>query len=529
MRPRLSALGLALLWVAGCAGPAVRPASLDGWQTVETRGVRLVAEASGEELDALARDLSGFHAAFSYLIGREIASTTRTTIALVRDPQLAGRVGLGHGVGGFAWPTLEGSFAFVLLHPSRVETRRILFHEYTHLLLWRHRHALIARWYTEGLADYFSTVAFRDGALVVGAVPAVRLVWLVQRRKPMPLDRLFGGDRDETLRGAAIGDFYATAWALTHYLMASPDRRRELSRFELELAKGTALDAAREAAFARSFESLTEELTTHVGYLARGVAAESVLDPRQVRVPQPSPATPMRPGEVADVLGSLALALADDSEEEGRRRYSPLARAYLGVAVDEDGANARARAALARARALGGDPRGAEELLAGALRDAPADPQVQLDAGHVALAAGAAGEAEARFRRALELDPRSAAIWFGLGRALAREGQPEPALAALEHARTLGWSGELDLELGRLHVAAHRTPEARALLKPLAADPHGGRVAEQAAELLRELDSAGEAHYRAGSTSRTGMRIPEALDEPASSKISPSGIGTSVE
>ena len=494
MRPRLSALALALLWVAGCAGPAVRPASLDGWQTVETRGVRLVAQASAEELDALARDLSGFHAAFSYLIGREIASTTRTTIALVRDPALAGRIGLGQGVGGFAWTTFDGAFAFVLLEPSRVGTRITLFHEYTHLLLSRHRSALIPRWYTEGLADYFSTVAFRDGALVIGALPAGRLGWLVQRRKPMPLDLLFGGDREATLSGKATYDFYATAWALTHYLLASQKGRGELSGFEKELAKGTALDAAREAAFGRSFERLTEELTTHIGYLARGAAAESVLDPRQVRVPQPSPAAPMRRGEVADVLGSLALTLSDDSEEDGQDRYVSFARAYLGVAVDEDGANVRARAALARARALGGDPHGAEELLAGALRDAPADPQVQLDSGHVALAAGAAGEAEARFRRALELDPRSAAIWFGLGRALARGGQPEPALAALERARTLGWSGELDLELGRLHVAAHRAPEARALLQPLAVDPHGGRVAEQAAELLQEIDSAGEAH-----------------------------------
>jgi Flp pilus assembly protein TadD len=467
----------------------VRRASLDGWQTVETRGVRIVAEASAEEVDALAQDLSGFHAAFSFLIGREIASTGPTTIALVRDPELAGRLGLGWGAKGFAWTTFDGAFSFVQLHPSRVETRLTLFHEYTHLLLSRHRSALIARWYTEGLADYFSTVAFRDGALVVGALPAERLGWLIQRRKPMPLDLLFGGDRDTTLRGKATYDFYATAWALTHYLMAAPVRRRELSRFELELAKGTALDAAREAAFGRSFERLTEELTTHIGYLARGVAAESVLDPRQVRVPQPSPATPMRPGEVADVLGSLALTLTDDSEEEDDGRYASLARAYLEVAVDEDPASARARAALARARAVGGDPHGAEQLLAGALRDAPADPQVQLDAGHVALAAGAADEAEARFRSAIALDDSSPAAWFGLGRALARSGQADPALAAFEHARSLGWSGELDLELGRLHVAAHRAPEARALLQPLAADPHGGRVAKRATELLRELDA----------------------------------------
>ena len=227
MRPRSAALALALLWVAGCAGPPVRRTSLDGWQTVETRGVRIVAEASAEELDALAGDLSGFHAAFSFLLGREITSTGPTTIALVRDSALAGRIGLGQGHGGLCVDDVRWSVRLCSAAiPTGSRPGSTLFHEYTHLLLWRHRSALIPRWYTEGLADYFSTVAFRDGALVVGALPAGRLDWLVQRRHPMPLDLLFGGDRDETLRGTAIGDFYATAWALTHYLLSSPKGAR---------------------------------------------------------------------------------------------------------------------------------------------------------------------------------------------------------------------------------------------------------------------------------------------------------------
>jgi Flp pilus assembly protein TadD len=488
---RVSVIALLLVWVSGCAGPAIRRSSLDGWQTVTTRGVRILADASPEELDAIAQDLSNFHAAFSYLIGREITSPGPTTIALIRDPRLAGEIGLGGGAAGFAWTTFDGGFACVLRTQNRTETRITLLHEYTHLLLSRHRSAPIPRWYTEGLADYFSTVTFRDGALVVGALPANRLDWLAQRHRPMALDLLFGGDRNETLRGKAIYDFYATAWALTHYLLSSAKGRSQLSRFEQELAKGTPLDAARQAAFGRSFERLTEDLTAHVGYLARGVAAENVLDPRQVRITQPSPATPMRPGEVAGELGSLVLSLAD-SEESEQNRFASIARAYLEIALEEDIANARVRAALARARALSGDASGAEEALASALREAPRDSHVLLDAGQIALAAGAAKDAEARFRSALALDERSPAGWFGLGRALALAGESESARTALERARSLGWSPALDLELGQLHLAAHRGVEARALLQPLASDPHGGSVAKRAAELLRELDHPDE-------------------------------------
>ena len=495
MSPRAAAFALALLCVSGCAGPQVKRASLEGWQTVETKGVRIFGDVSPEELDALARDLSAFHAAFSFLIGREITSPGPTTIAVIRDPVLAGRIGLGQGVAGFAWETFDGAFSCVQRDRTRVDTRMTLFHEYTHILLWRHRSAQIARWYTEGLADYFSTVSYRDGALVVGALPAGRLAWLADRRRAMPLDLLFGGDRHTTLSGKATYDFYSTAWALTHYLLSTPKGRSELSRFEKELAKGTPLDAAREAAFGRSFAQLTEELAKHVGYLARGVAAESVLDPRQVRITQPSPAMPMPPGEVAEVVGSLALALADDSagEDEFRdqhTRITSLARSYLEIAAQEELASARVRAALARARAYGGDAEGARQLVADALRDAPADPHVQVDAGRVALAASSFGEAESRFRSAIALDERSPAAWFGLGRALARTDQPDAALRAFARARSLGWSADLDLELAELHLAAKRVTEARALLQPLAADPHGGSVSKQAARLLSELDAS---------------------------------------
>src|SRR5215472_9827628 len=97
---RRLALSLLLLWAAGCAGPAVRRSSLERWQTVETRGVRIIADVSPEELDKLAQDLSAFHATFSFLIGREISPTGPTTIAVIRDRDLAQQIGLGRGAAG---------------------------------------------------------------------------------------------------------------------------------------------------------------------------------------------------------------------------------------------------------------------------------------------------------------------------------------------------------------------------------------------------------------------------------------------
>jgi Flp pilus assembly protein TadD len=493
VKVRAAALALAVLCALGCAGPRfARGPALDGWHAVESNGVRVLANANAEETRAIARDLASFDAAFAFLLGRKLAPTGPTTIALIRDPDLKQRFHLGVSVAGFALTTLDGSLSAIDLGQP-AETRQTLYHEYTHLLLARHHDARIPRWYNEGLASYFGTLAYRDGALVVGAITSGRLYWVV-KRKPMPLALMFGGDRDATLRGQKIGDFYATSWAVIHYLMQTPKGRSELARFERELAKGTPLEQAREVAFARPFAQLDSELATHIGYLARGVAGVSVLDPTKIALIEPAVPVPVSRGEVARELGSIALAVASESadEEEDDGGLSRVARELLQVAVDEDPTSARSSAALARARALDGDSDGAAETLSGALRAAPGDVQVQLAAGHVALVAEDDGEAQARFRSAIALDERSPSAWYGLGRALARAGDADGALEALTHARRLGWSSPLDLELGRLHVAARRDDQARALLQPLAADPHGGAIAKKATELLEELDEAGE-------------------------------------
>jgi hypothetical protein len=183
----------------------------------------------------------------------------------------------------------------------------------------------------------------------------------------------------------------------------------------------------------------------------------------------------MRRSEVGSALGQLALALVDETEEEADlREAADLARGFLEIAVEEDRAPVHERAALGRARALAGDAAGGEAILSEALRDAPMDARVLTDAGEAALAMHSTRRSRASAVRSRTTSARPAA-WYGLGRALARADRADAAREAFEHARGLGWSAALDLDLGRLHVAAHRVPEAKALLQPLAQDPHGGR------------------------------------------------------
>jgi Flp pilus assembly protein TadD len=481
---RLAGWAAIALAMTACAGPRpLAPGTLAGWYSVEVGDVRLIVQASAPEAAELASDLAGFDAAFAHLLGRRLPAARPTVIHLIRSPELARRFGMGTGVEGWATGTLETSLASVHL-TSKVLTRNTLFHEYTHLLLARGRQSRMPRWYNEGLAEYFATLSVRDGAVVVGEVDYQRLQ-RITAHVPMPLAQLFG-ERDGTAP-MNIGDFYATSWALVHYLLGTPRGRSELSVFEKELSLGHPLDAARERAFGRPFGALESELATHVEYLRRGVSTAIALDARKIAVEQPAAPVPLASAEVGRLLGSLALALDDEGREEGQKgELLALARRLLEAAAREDEENARVHAALAYAQALSGEAAPAAAAIERAGRAAPRDPEVLWRAGQVALATDAPESAELRFREVLALDARFASAWFGLGRALDRRGDADSALAAFGHAREIAWSAALDLEIGRLHLAAGRNAEALTALQPLAHDPHGGRIAERAAELLRD-------------------------------------------
>lgn len=341
MSVRGAALELVMLCAIGCFGPRLERSALDGWHAVEVNGVRMVAETSARDLHELARDLAGFDAAFALVMGRQLPATTPTAIALIRDAELKRRFRVGPWLPDVALTTPDGSLALVEVFEDPAETRQMLFYQCTRLLLSRHD-ARVSRWFSEGLGLYFSTLAYRDGALVVGSVPALLLAWVV-KRDPIPLAQLFAWDRETNPRSPATVDLRATSWAVVHLLRQTAKGRSELASFEMELAKGAPLEQAREAAFGRSFAQLDAELAAHLGPLSRGVAAVSVFDPKQVAISEPPGAVPLRRSEVARELAAIALAV--NSASVGTRKdidaRARLARELLEIAAEEDPAGER--------------------------------------------------------------------------------------------------------------------------------------------------------------------------------------------
>ena len=88
----LRSAALVLLSMTACVSLLISRSRLEGWHGVEVGEVRIVAEASADELDTLASDLAGFDAAFAHLIGSRIESRLPTTIYLLtkNPPPAAG-------------------------------------------------------------------------------------------------------------------------------------------------------------------------------------------------------------------------------------------------------------------------------------------------------------------------------------------------------------------------------------------------------------------------------------------------------
>jgi len=463
-----------------------------GWLEVRTEDFTVVGNAPRGKLRALARELLLFHALVEKATtGRFQRSPVPVRATVFRtDSQARPFIGPFAGV---MMRRLPGYFAFLSADQPQFQTRRILFHEYSHYVLRRNRRIAYPRWYDEGLCDYLSSVRFRDDAVIVGAALTDRLGELT-RSGVMPLAELFGGEGEPG--GATLSSLYASSWALVHYLNSSPDGRSRLNRFASRLARGEEWRSAYAASFDVDLEALQATVAEHVHHLERGVRFDHDIRVDSLEVPEMWAEAPVEPAEVAYQLGTMARLRG---EPTGDPDSLATACAFFEQSIATDASHARARAALAWSRAVDKDWEASAALLEQAQREAPSDAVVALEAGRVQLLRAAregAGSAEAEaaratLERAVQLGPDLPEAHAALARAYVALGrEPRRAIAAFERARGLGaWYPPLEVELARQYLLVGEPRRAEALLAPVAADALGGDTSTEARRMLDEIRS----------------------------------------
>jgi tetratricopeptide (TPR) repeat protein len=379
-----------------------------------------------------------------------------------------------------------------LRHASKyqVSGETILYHEYAH-------HFMIAgltarpypRWFTEGFAEFFASVEFReDGSVVLGTAPNYRAAELVDAPK-VAIRRFLAFDGGAGDSKFTYTSFYGQSWVLFHYLEMAPERAGELIKYQRLLATGHSALAAAEGAFG-DLDKLDKDMDRYMRRAtlnARVVAANTLaLGPIALRT--------LRPGEAA-MMPTLIESKVGVSREEALQLL-PKARRIADLYPDD----AAVLAALAEAELDAGN---ADAAIAAADRALEIDPQ-QIDA-HIhkgyalerkvesgALPKASWKEVRAQFIKAnrIENDHPVPLVQFYLSYLQQGERPTQNAIDGLEWAMELApFDASLRWLVARQMVADGRYQQAAQTLGPLAYSAHPDKNSEEALRLLQDVEA----------------------------------------
>ena len=388
-----------------------------------------------------------------------------------------------------------------------------LLHEYVHHMTHHYFPGATPAWFTEGVADYYSTARISADETRVGYRDDARIATM-NRLPWMPIEvlltrRALSADRQ------SMASFYAQSWLLTHYLLSDPTRLRQLNAYLAAVRDGSSsLDAVQPA-----FGMTPQELDAAMRRYRAGTM------PYAVYPTPPSPPVEMRIETLpasADALFPLYVRL--NYAQRGPDGPELLDRVRELAARWPD--DRLARMTLAKAEYQLGEAAAAEAVLTRVLAADAADEEalrwmarLRMDA---AGAAGEAGDVEGRDRlhrqaraflgRAMNADPDDYRIYLALGRSRrTAAGYPDQNdLATWALAVQLAPQvGAVRWEAAEAFSRAGRNEEAVALLLPLANSPHGGPGAARARQRLQQLRPDSEA----ANEPETGSDVAEEPDQ----------------
>ncbi|AWF82207.1 hypothetical protein BTJ40_15960 [Microbulbifer sp. A4B17] len=238
----LWALLLSVAFLGGCT--STQKLVNSKWYEIETKHFRIVTNGNSEKVERLAVDLERLRVVAERHIGF-IPDQQKLTVYALSDTLsfkgVSGREDVRMVVGLFR-NTSHGSFALVNLAGNKYfpgnPARQILFHEYVHFLTYGRSSSNLPYWYSEGMAEVFSTISFREDEYELGMIPISRAITLDYSRE-LPLKTLLEA-KNGSLNNKDREALYANGWMLAHWLIFDRQRAKALGRYLNSYNKGLA-------------------------------------------------------------------------------------------------------------------------------------------------------------------------------------------------------------------------------------------------------------------------------------------------
>lgn len=421
--------------------------------------------------------------------------------------------GISPTVGGFYSPT--GGRIHAVANVESAMSDDVIFHEYGHHFMFQMASNAYPAWFVEGFAEYYATVQIRNDRFQIGRINEGRMRSLNGSYYTWPpLEDVLRWriDANGRYRGA---DYYALSWAMAHYFLSDPERKRQLSAYLTAVAGGADPVDALQGTVGRTAPELQSDIRRYI------LGTMIYLTP-QIEVPDPEVAvTAMTTDEGRLAWLDLRLDRMDPTEREinptrnegetdaayetrvaeARADYAEsratLVREALAAAAVGPSAPASLRA-KARAERLSGDDDAAIATLAPLLAEGSQDARALRIGAEILLDQSVGGgdgatsrvrQARAYLARALDLDPLDFQIYVALDRSRnGAEGYPSSNdLATLQVANELApQSFDVRLRYAQALMARDRDVEAVLMLNPVANSPHANATRTQARTLLAQ-------------------------------------------
>ncbi|MEM1019450.1 MAG: hypothetical protein AAGJ09_03055 [Pseudomonadota bacterium] len=498
------------LWVLLCALSCLLghagPAAAKSWHVAETEKFRVYSDGSKNELRKLAQTMEDFDAFLRAFTGLTAdPPPDRFDLYLVRSAdELRRYTPLPPSIDGFYQATPTGTAAFSARSktmsgdPAKLwysTSQQILFHEYAHHFMERYFPYPYPRWYSEGFAEYVSTVQFKRKKIIVGGFAKGRVGALLYGAW-LPMDVLLS-PQTMPLGERETAAFYAQSWLLAHYMLSSPERLKKLQDF---LSKFSTQDSVA--------EDFRDSFAMPIGQLGREL--REYLDGTSETMKVYEEERPKRP-DIAVRITKLPPSASDFLTMSAKLDLGiePPFRATLLADIDQAlvkyPKDALAQRTWAHANILYGDRAAGRSRLEALEKAYPDDAKICFYLGMSYILDGASTaqlDAEMQKKRqaargyfadAFRMNPNHYPTLYYYFRSV-----PKPATAqqeaVLEKAEFLAPQvGQIRYDLATMWAArpdsSHRTA-AKRLLQILANDPHEVMIASMARARLEALLSA---------------------------------------
>lgn len=411
---------------------------------------------------------------------------------------------VGANIGGFYSATDDRVFAVVDL--DRSEGDETLFHEYAHHFMLANMPGAYPGWFVEGFAEFFSTADMDSDRVRIGLASEGRLYSLSGPPSGwVPMETVLGSRSHQLGRGQGP-NYYAQSWALTSYLLSTPELRQKLSRYLSAVTGGLDPIAALTGTIDRTPQQLQDDVRRSLSRNNFAVIPQTFA-PADVQITS----MPAGTGDLIWLDLRLSRALSDEARAGVLDRARQLASRYPNQRL--------AAVVLAKAESQSENWSQVESVLEPLTTSSSPDPEaLWLEAEALMGRADAENtsdedrlafyaEAQTLLTRAVRIAPTDFRLYLAL--ADVRQQTPgyptdqdlEILLAAADYAPQVTTTR---FRAARALVSEGIYQQAIALLAPIANNPHGGSGMQPIRDLLAEARS------KAGVADNTSQ-IPEDL------------------